>query len=238
MAGPHTQAIEDESRAFERWDHLANLEESFLKQKSKLHWLNVGDRNNKYFHNVVTERASKNAIKEILNSDGTQLTGTEEIKAEAVRFFSEFMNLNPLEYTCISVEQLQELLSFRCSELDGECLIRDVTEEEVQKVLFSMPSNKAPGPDGYTVEFFKEAWSLVGKEVLVAIQSFFRFGFLPKDINTTILTLIPKTTDAHAMKDYRPISCCNVLYKVISKILANRLKRFLPDFITPNQLPS
>lgn len=60
-------------------------------------------------------------------------------------------------------------------------------------------------------------------------------GFLPKGINSTILALIPKKDDAQEMRDYRPISCCNVMYKVISKILANRIKGLLPKFIAPNQ---
>lgn len=69
----------------------------------------------------------------------------------------------------------------------------------------------------------------------MAIKSFFEKGFLPKGVNTTILALIPKTTGAKTMKDYRPISLCNVLYKVISKIIANRLKKLLPHFISLNQ---
>ena len=68
-----------------------------------------------------------------------------------------------------------------------------------------------------------------------SIQPFFEKGFLPKGINTTILALIPKTLEARHMKDYRPISCCNVIYKVISKIIANRLKGTLPEFISLNQ---
>lgn len=70
---------------------------------------------------------------------------------------------------------------------------------------------------------------------MVAIQSFFKTGFLPKGVNSTILALIPKKKEALVMKDYRPISCCNVLYKIISKILAGRLKMILPKFIAPNQ---
>ncbi|XP_024009435.1 uncharacterized protein LOC112084518 [Eutrema salsugineum] len=70
---------------------------------------------------------------------------------------------------------------------------------------------------------------------IVAIQSFFITGFLPKGLNTTILALIPKKLDASEMKDYRPISCCNIIYKVISKIIANRLKRLMPQLIAPNQ---
>lgn len=69
----------------------------------------------------------------------------------------------------------------------------------------------------------------------MAVKSFFEKGFLPKGVNTTILALIPKKLEAREMKDYRPISCCNVIYKVISKIIANRLKMVLPHFISENQ---
>ena len=70
--------------------------------------------------------------------------------------------------------------------------------------------------------------------MVLAVQSFFIKVFLPKCINSTILALIQKKK-AKEMKDYRPISCCNVIYKVISKILANRLKGIMPKFITWNQ---
>lgn len=75
-----------------------------------------------------------------------------------------------------------------------------MTEEEICKALFSMPNNKSPGPDGYTCEFFKSEWSIVGKDFVAAVQSFFVKGFLPKG-----LALIPKTDSAKVMKDYRPI---------------------------------
>ncbi|XP_010513198.1 PREDICTED: uncharacterized protein LOC104789158 [Camelina sativa] len=98
-----------------------------------------------------------------------------------------------------------------------------------------MPTDKSPGHDGYTVEFLREAWSIVKADFITAVQSFFVYGFIPKGINTTILALIPKKKIVTEMKDYRPISCCNVIYKVISKLLANRLKQLLPEFISLNQ---
>lgn len=75
----------------------------------------------------------------------------------------------------------------------------------------------------------------MGEDFIIAVQSFFKTGFLPKGINSTILALIPKKENSKTMKDFRPISCCNIIYKVISKILANRLKIILPKFISPNQ---
>lgn len=79
------------------------------------------------------------------------------------------------------------------------------------------------------------AWSILGADFVTAIQSFFLFGFMPRGVNATILSLIPKHINAETMKDYRPIACCNLLYKVISKLLANRLKTILPYAIEPNQ---
>lgn len=98
-----------------------------------------------------------------------------------------------------------------------------------------MPSNKSSGPDGFTTEFFKEAWEIIGGDITVAAQLFFITEFLPKGLNSKILALIPNTEGVKMMKDYIPISCCNVLYKIISKIIANRLKRIMPKFITWNQ---
>lgn len=114
-------------------------------------------------------------------------------------------------------------------------LTRTVTEEKIRDVVFKMPSNKSPGPDGFTTEFFKSSWSIIAKDFTIAVQSFFGKGFLPKGFNPTILELIPKKDSAQEMRDYKPISCCNVLYKVISKIIVNILKNTLPRCISHNQ---
>ncbi|XP_010463164.1 PREDICTED: uncharacterized protein LOC104743817 [Camelina sativa] len=202
---------------------------------SNLHWLLVGDKNNKFFHRAVQARQALNAIREILCQDGSIAKTQPEIKAEAVRFFEEFLTFEPNDYEGMSVSQLEELVSFRVSSPQHEGLLKLVSDEEIRHTLFKMPVGKSPGPDGYTVEFFKQAWSVIGRDFVVAVQSFFLKGFLPKGVNSTILTLIPKKSDSTEMKDYRPISCCNVLYKVVSKIIANRLKIILPSFIAPNQ---
>lgn len=114
-------------------------------------------------------------------------------------------------------------------------LMADVTAEEVYKTLNSMPRNKSPGPDGYTVEFFLAAWQIIGSLFVSAVQEFFHSEQLLKQLNATTLALVPKIPQPVKVTDYRPIACCNTVYKCVSKILANRLKMFLPYLISPNQ---
>ena len=111
------------------------------------------------------------------------VTTQSDIKEEAVRFFSGFLNQSPDSYVGTTMEELQSLLEFRCSEDDFSMLIEEVTEEEIRKVLFAMPSNKSPGPDGYPIEFFKTTWAIIGNDFTVVVRSVFRYGFLPKGVN-------------------------------------------------------
>lgn len=98
-----------------------------------------------------------------------------------------------------------------------------------------MPLNKSPGPDGYSVEFLRASWDTVGEGITSAVREFFRNGRLLKDMNTAAIALIPKKPEACCLTDYRPISCCNIVYKLISKIIANRLKPILTECVSPNQ---
>lgn len=227
--------MERESAALARWTFLSRLEERVLSQRAKLHWLVIGDGNNKTFHRAAKVREIRNSIREIKRVDGSTADNQEDIKREAVDYFSTFMTHIPSDYTGTSTEALKDLLCYDCSEENKSMLTGAVSAEMIRKVLFSMPADKSPGPDGFSSEFFRATWAITGGDFVHAVQSFFDKGFLPKGINSTILALIPKKDEAIFMKDYRPISCCNVIYKVISKILANRLKRLLPSFISLNQ---
>ncbi|GKA77064.1 hypothetical protein Tco_0783525 [Tanacetum coccineum] len=106
---------------------------------------------------------------------------------------------------------------------------------EIREAMFVMGDNKAPGPDGYTAAFFKEAWEILATDVTKAIKEFFTNGVLLKELNHTILALIPKVTSPMKINDYRPISCCNILYKCISRIISNRMKGSLADLVSLNQ---
>ena len=114
-------------------------------------------------------------------------------------------------------------------------MVQNVTREEVKQTMFSMKDGKAPGPDGYPAGFFKKAWHIVGNEVTDAVLSFFSSGTLLKEMNSTIIALVPKVPNPINLSDYRPISCCSTIYKCISKIIANRIKVVLPELIDRSQ---
>ncbi|GJS41527.1 reverse transcriptase domain-containing protein [Tanacetum coccineum] len=114
-------------------------------------------------------------------------------------------------------------------------MVREITSEEVKGVIFSMGNEKSPGPDGFIAVFFKEAWDIVGLDVINAVKEFFISGKLLKEINHTIIALIPKVPSPTRINDYRPISCCNVLLKCITKIISNRLKDCLKHLVSINQ---
>ncbi|KAK3212549.1 hypothetical protein Dsin_017255, partial [Dipteronia sinensis] len=93
----------------------------------------------------------------------------------------------------------------------------------------------APSHDGLNTHFLKKTWDIIGEDVINTIQELVRFGHLLKERNATILALVPKVPNPSKMKEFRLISCCNTLYKINAKIIANRIKPCLPDIISPSQ---
>lgn len=134
-----------------------------------------------------------------------------------------------------SSSQLQFLLtSFLPTELHDQ-LTRDVSDKEFFSVFKSMPKNKSPGPDGYTSEFYLAVWEIIGVSDTFAVKEIFHTEKLLKQVNATAIVLVPKVQHSSRISEYRPISCCNLLYKCIANILANRLKICLLSLISWNQ---
>ena len=114
-----------------------------------------------------------------------------------------------------------------------EFLSSEFTAEEVKVALFQMGPTKAPRPDGMNALFYQKFWHVVGNNVVLAVLDFLNNGNMLPDINHTNIVLIPKVKNPERMSEFRPISLCNVIYKIISKVLANRLKQVLPQIISP-----
>ncbi|GJX46892.1 sodium/hydrogen exchanger 6 [Tanacetum coccineum] len=129
----------------------------------------------------------------------------------------------------------QILFSHVLDRQKAESMVREVTDNEIKDVIFLMGDVTAPGPDGFTSDFFKKAWDVVSNDVTNAICDFFINGKLVKEINHTIISLVLKVSTPATINDYRHISCCNVLFKCISKIIANHIKGNLDDIVSINQ---
>lgn len=109
------------------------------------------------------------------------------------------------------------------------------TREEVDVALSQMAPLKASGPDGMPPIFFHHYWGEIGGDVANAVLFCLNSGHIPAGINHTYITLIPKVKSPEKVTEFRPIALCNILYKLISKVLANRLKQILPDIISESQ---
>ena len=109
------------------------------------------------------------------------------------------------------------------------------SESEIKAAMFLTLNTKSAGPDGYSSGFSKSTWHLTGGLVKDAIQHFFQKGIMPPFLAETKLILFPKVQNLAQAKDFRPISCCNVLYKCVAKLLCMRLKAVLAHLIHQNQ---
>lgn len=160
--------------------------------------------------------------------------GVENFEQEDIRrvVFNYYTELFTSSRPNISMDLL-EGIETRLSDSMRLSLSQRFTREEVVVAFRGMHPAKSAGPDGFPALFYNKL-SLVGDEVCDLVCRFLNHGGMPEGVNDTTVVLIPKTRRPKDMKDLRPISLCNISYKLISKILANRLKVFLPDIIDDN----
>ncbi|XP_052181660.1 uncharacterized protein LOC127794528 [Diospyros lotus] len=202
--------------------------------RARIRWSVEGDRCSRFFFQSMLARRNNHRIMNLLRDDGTLTDSKDEVANVLVSYFhnlygqrSRSSPLNPSDVAPFIDKHLEQN--------QGARLIAKVSDEEVKAALFSMGDDKAPGPDGFTAKFFKKSWEIVGANVVKAIQSFFASGRLLSQVNATIISLIPKVPHPETPSQFRPISCCNVLYKVITKILANRIKTVLSSLVDVSQ---
>nr|GFA82330.1 RNA-directed DNA polymerase, eukaryota [Tanacetum cinerariifolium] len=186
-------------------------------QKAKIKWAIEGDENSKYYHGVINKKRNQLSICGIL-VEGTWIDSPSLVKSEFLTHFKnrfEQPNSNRLH---VNMHFSNTLNSVQVADLDCQ-----VSKEEIKKAMWDYGIDKSPSPDGFMFGFYRRYWKFIENDVVGAVTCFFHQGLFPKGGNSSFTILIPKTPNANMVKDYRPISLIGSMYKIISKILANRL---------------
>lgn len=123
----------------------------------------------------------------------------------------------------------------KLSEAECQALTQPIDDLMIKEALFHIGDEKAPRPDGYTAAFFKSNWELIKVDFLDAVHEFLNNGRLLKQLSHAVIALIPKSKHEPTAADFRPISCCNIIYRTISRIIASRMAAMLPQIIDPAQ---
>lgn len=180
---------------------------------------------------MASQRKKKNRI--IFLKDQQVVRHTSEV-SKATIVVSYFQSL----FTSSSSKP-SELITCRVdsrvtSDMNNQ-LLKAFTPDEIKSAVFQMGLIKALGPNGFPTLFYQKHWDLIGDEVTSTVLQYLNTVVMPPGRNKTRIVLIPKVQDPQDFSQYRPISLCNVLYKIIVKVLANRLKLILPSIISKFQ---
>lgn len=217
----------------------AILKLAFWKQRAKGKWNALGDSNTKYFFRSAKARKKKNEILLLKGPDGKWETTPGKIQEVILNHFKEILMRKgdggtSREGLNAELESIVDIIP-KINDNHKNILAAAVNMGEIKKAIFQLGPLKAPGPDGIPACFYQKAWEIVGEDVTKAVQHFFSNGYMLKQWNQTFIALIPKVERPENPGQLRPISLCNVIYKIISKCLTNRMKVIMPEIVGPYQ---
>ncbi|GKV29432.1 hypothetical protein SLEP1_g38359 [Rubroshorea leprosula] len=212
----------------EMWDVLRKRE-LIWKQKSRSKWVHEGDANTRFFHRVAKGRRAQNNIAGLM-CDGAWIDDPILVKNEIVKYFRRLFQGEAWNRPKPGDIKFQQL-----SEEKKDWLERPFSVEEIEEGLRSCEGSKAPRPDGYNFNFLKYAWHYIKEDFINFFTEFHCNGKLVKGLNSSFLTMIPKKLNVVELKDYRPISLIGCVYKLLAKVLANRLKSVISEIVSETQ---
>ena len=179
----------------------------------------------------ASNRKQRNTISGVMDESNTWQESDDKIFEVIITYYQ---NLFTTSQTDISDEFLEAIKPGVTPQMNSS-LIRDFSVAEVKKALDQMYPLKSPGLDGMFPLFYQHFWPIVRDSVVTCVLKFLNNGTTPHNFHETHIVLIPKVKSPTKVSEYRPISLSNVVYKLASKVLANRLKTCIPSLITENQ---
>jgi len=223
------EEVEDLHGFTEEMFSLSRMNSSICCQQSRLQWLREVDANSKFFHGIMSSRKRKNSILFFL-VNGVLVEGVNNVRSAVFSHFSSHFRARSV------VRPSMESVCFRTlSHREGAGLIKPSSVDEVKAAVWDCDNFKCPGPDGIFFGFIKDFWDILKDDVLCFLHEFHRNGRLSKGINSTFIGLIPKVDSPQRLNDFRPISLVGSMYKILAKVLANRLRSVIGSVISDSQ---
>lgn len=183
-----------------------------------------------FFHKIANTHMRVNTIDK-LKINEVLVTEPEEVKKVIIEYYENLYS---------ETEDWRPDLNMRdcpmINEEDNNMLTAPLEELEIIDAIRSCARDKAPGPDGFTMAFFSHCWNIISNEVVAAIKAFHKEGSFVKSINATFVALIPKKVKAMELNDFRHIRLVGGVYKIIVKVLVERLKRVMHKLIDKQQM--
>ncbi|CAN6559066.1 unnamed protein product [Malus baccata var. baccata] len=226
--GMNWEEIKEKSRVI---DGLWAQEESYWQQRSRVKWLREGDANTTFFHQSTLQQRRRNKVLKIKDGNGDWVDNPIRVRQlvddHFIQVFTSGGNRN--------WGTLLDCVNPTVTEMMNLMLTAPVLEEEVKDAALHMGGLKAPGPDGFQGVFYQSFWEYIVRDVNELIKSLILGQDSPCKLNSTHIVLIPKVQNPETVTQFRPISLCNYSYKVLSKVLVNRLKPIMPTLISSSQ---
>ena len=190
-----------------------------------------GDHHTRYFHSRATHRKRRNSIRALRLDTGELIADNKHIGDKFLQYYHDLFTAS----LAINMGEALDGISPSVTTEMNSTLLRPFTSVEVKDALNQMAPLKALVSNGFSPIFYQSYWHVVGQDVIEAVLSCLNSSTLLSSINHTFVTLIPKVKNPKKVIEYRPISLCNVVYKLILKVLANSLKLVLPHVISNTQ---
>ena len=207
-------------------------EEMLWFQKSRLDAISEGDRNTRYFHLATIIRRRRNRVEALQDESGCWVTDDVQVKSMVLSYWQRLFQEE--QHAPSNGSVLRDYFP-DIPASDREKLERSFSSCEVYAALKDMQPFKAPGPDGFQPVFYQRFWSLVQPNVTQLVGDVLSGRSFPDGLNDAFLVLIPKVDSPSKPNQFRPIGLCNIVYKLVTKVIVNRIKPILSSLVAPTQ---
>ncbi|KAK3728108.1 hypothetical protein QZH41_014265, partial [Actinostola sp. cb2023] len=203
------------------------------KIRSRVQWIEQGEKPTKFFYNLEKQRAKTNTIDSVRDDNDEEVTDSNAIKTVVTDFYTNLYKKDLIDM--IEQDRLLTNITRKLDNTESEQCEGPFSIEEATSAIQEANNGKSPGKDGLPPEFYKRFWNKLGTELVAVLNEGYEKGHLAPTQQESVIRLLYKKDDRTYLKNWRPISFLNADYKIATKILTNRLKRVLDVLINEDQ---